>query len=79
MEEYDGCSDRTVAAGSVIFSCAPADDVAVSFAKKYIKLHSLTAEDVKILKNKIVSVETKREIDLSSGVFDISSQDHKGE
>lgn len=65
-----------IPAGMQIFAASPSDDNALAAAKKYIKHHGLTSENVKILKNeRVLCVETKKPVDLSNEVFDINSQD----
>ena len=65
------------AAGNIDADCellaaSPADDIALEHAKRYIKLHELTAEDVKLLKgDRTIRVVTKRPITLTDKVFTI--------
>ena len=46
-----------------LLASSPADEVSVEHARRYIKLHELTAEDVKIIKGeRTVRVVTKRPV-----------------
>lgn len=53
--------------GETIFAASPSDDNALEEAKRYIKKHGLTSEDVRIVPTKdkrTLSVITKRHIEL---------------
>ena len=53
----------TIPAAHDLLAASPADDVSVEHARRYIKLHELTAEDVKILMSeRTVRVVTKRPV-----------------
>ncbi len=66
----------TIKAGVQIFSSSPADDASVALAKGYIKLHELTQDNVRLLRGtNTVTVEAKKDLELSNKVFDINGQD----
>lgn len=69
-----------IAAGDEIFSASPADDVAIGHAKRYIKLHDLTTEHVKLLKGSTnVTIVAKKDIELSNKTFDtVEPTSYKG-
>jgi hypothetical protein len=62
----------TIDADCELFAASPACDAAVNQARRYIKLHELTPDDVKLLRgDTTVRVVTKKPINLKDKVFNI--------